>query len=182
MKPDPNVNPVTGQVSPVTKADVFDAYGWPSALTDAEILERLVALNAERAREEAQGHIRSLRPEYQIPLFQKRPVGTRSTASQTSEPLSDDLNLTEPPAASQKRKSKTKAAPQKLAWPSSLPEQTKAVLAVIQNRGLKAFNAEEIARCFKRAQTAQVGEIIGTLLRGWQSTQRKTTGELHLVK
>ena len=36
-------------------AAVFDAYGWPVTLTDEEILERLVALNAERAAEEAQG-------------------------------------------------------------------------------------------------------------------------------
>ena len=55
-------------------AAVFDAYGWPApstgsgcALTDEEILERLVALNAERAAEEAQGHIRWLRPKYQAP-------------------------------------------------------------------------------------------------------------------
>ena len=49
-------------------AAVFDAYGWPPVtLTDEEILERLVALNAERAAEEAQGLIRWLRPEYQAP-------------------------------------------------------------------------------------------------------------------
>ena len=53
---------------------VFDAYGWPApstgsgcALTDEEILERLVALNVERAAEEAQGLVRWLRPEYQAP-------------------------------------------------------------------------------------------------------------------
>jgi hypothetical protein len=51
---------------------VFDAYGWPATLTDAEILERLVALNAERAKEESQGKIRWLRPDYQIPLFTKK--------------------------------------------------------------------------------------------------------------
>jgi type II restriction/modification system DNA methylase subunit YeeA len=28
---------------------VFAAYGWPAALTDAELLERLLALNHERA-------------------------------------------------------------------------------------------------------------------------------------
>jgi hypothetical protein len=28
---------------------VFVAYGWPSSLTDAEVLERLLALNHERA-------------------------------------------------------------------------------------------------------------------------------------
>jgi hypothetical protein len=32
---------------------VFDAYGWPADLSDEEILERLLALNLERAAEEA---------------------------------------------------------------------------------------------------------------------------------
>jgi hypothetical protein len=52
---------------------VFEAYGWqdlwgkPTAEIDETILERLVALNAERAAEERNGHIRWLRPEYQAP-------------------------------------------------------------------------------------------------------------------
>jgi hypothetical protein len=46
-------------------AAVAQAYGWPVDLSDAAILERLVALNHERAAEEATGHIRWLRPEYQ---------------------------------------------------------------------------------------------------------------------
>ena len=50
---------------------VFQAYGWPDTLTDEEILERLVALNAERAKEEAAGLVRWLRPDYQIPRFAK---------------------------------------------------------------------------------------------------------------
>jgi hypothetical protein len=44
---------------------VFDAYGWPATLSDDEILERLVALNRERAAEEKRGLIRWLRPEFQ---------------------------------------------------------------------------------------------------------------------
>lgn len=52
-------------------AATAQAYGWPVDLTDEEILERLVALNAERAREEAAGHVRWLRPDYQIPRFAK---------------------------------------------------------------------------------------------------------------
>ena len=53
---------------------VADAYGWGeewrrAPLPPAEIVRRLVALNAERAKEEADGHIRWLRPEYQIPRF-----------------------------------------------------------------------------------------------------------------
>ncbi|MEW6497159.1 MAG: DNA methyltransferase, partial [Cyanobacteriota bacterium] len=46
---------------------VLDAYGWPHDISDEEILERLVALNAERAEEERNGLIRWLRPEYQAP-------------------------------------------------------------------------------------------------------------------
>ncbi len=47
----------------------FEAYGWPVDLSDEEILGRLVALNKERAEEEAKGLVRWLRPEYQIPRF-----------------------------------------------------------------------------------------------------------------
>lgn len=46
---------------------VFDAYGWEPNLSDEEILQRLVDLNAERAAEEAKGYVRWLRPEYQAP-------------------------------------------------------------------------------------------------------------------
>ena len=48
---------------------MFEAYGWPATLTDEEILERLVALNKERAIEEKTGKVRWLRPDYQIPRF-----------------------------------------------------------------------------------------------------------------
>ena len=46
-------------------AAVFAAYGCPATLADAEILERLVTLNAERAAEGKRGVIHWLRPEYQ---------------------------------------------------------------------------------------------------------------------
>jgi hypothetical protein len=57
-------------------AAVAAAYGWPADLTDAEIVARVVALNAERVREEAEGLIRWLRPEYQAPQA-KLPVATQ---------------------------------------------------------------------------------------------------------
>ena len=50
-------------------AAVADAYGWPADLPPSEIVTRLVALNAQRAQEEAAGKIRWLRPDYQIPRF-----------------------------------------------------------------------------------------------------------------
>jgi len=46
---------------------VFEAYGWQPNISDDEILENLVALNAERAEEERNGLVRWLRPEYQAP-------------------------------------------------------------------------------------------------------------------
>ena len=55
-----------------------DAYGWPHDLTDEQILEKLVALNAERAKEEAAGHVRWLRPDYQIPRFAKGAAAPKS--------------------------------------------------------------------------------------------------------
>ncbi|MDX5391134.1 MAG: class I SAM-dependent DNA methyltransferase, partial [Rhodobacterales bacterium] len=48
-------------------AAVAEAYGWPADLSDDDILHRLVALNRERAAEEARGLIRWLRPDYQNP-------------------------------------------------------------------------------------------------------------------
>jgi hypothetical protein len=46
---------------------VFAAYGWEPTLTDDQILENLVTLNAQRAEEERNGLIRWLRPDYQAP-------------------------------------------------------------------------------------------------------------------
>jgi len=53
---------------------VAEAYGWPVDLTDQQVLERLVALNNERAAAEAQGKIRWLRQEFQAPEESKKPV------------------------------------------------------------------------------------------------------------
>ena len=44
---------------------VAAAYGWPADLPPAEVVARLVALNADRAAEEATGTVRWLRPNYQ---------------------------------------------------------------------------------------------------------------------
>jgi hypothetical protein len=60
---------------------VADAYGWPHDLSRAEIVARLVALNDERAAEEASGHVRWLRPDYQIPRFGEG--GTRRRNNRT---------------------------------------------------------------------------------------------------
>ena len=46
-------------------AAVFDAYAWPQTLTDDQLLEKLVALNHQRAAEESRGLIKYLRPDFQ---------------------------------------------------------------------------------------------------------------------
>ena len=45
---------------------VAEAYGWPTTITDQEIVQRLIALNAERASEEAAGTVQWLRRDFQI--------------------------------------------------------------------------------------------------------------------
>ena len=46
---------------------VADAYNWPHDLAEHDLLSRLVALNAERNREERRGRVRWIRPEIQSP-------------------------------------------------------------------------------------------------------------------
>ena len=64
-------------------AAVLDAYGWHDLIGQAAIvaalLERLVLLNSARRAEEAQGHIRWLRPEFQN-------SGTQTTLLAASSP------------------------------------------------------------------------------------------------
>ncbi|XZO04473.1 MAG: class I SAM-dependent DNA methyltransferase [Microcoleus sp.] len=55
------------QIHDELDAAVFAAYDWEPTLTDDQILENLVTLNAQRAEEERNGNIRWLRPDYQAP-------------------------------------------------------------------------------------------------------------------
>ncbi|HEY1723597.1 MAG TPA: DNA methyltransferase [Magnetospirillaceae bacterium] len=48
---------------------VADAYGWAANLTDDEVLEKLVALNADRSAHERRGFVRWLRPDYQTKKY-----------------------------------------------------------------------------------------------------------------
>ncbi|WP_171189224.1 class I SAM-dependent DNA methyltransferase, partial [Alienimonas chondri] len=76
-------------------AAVADAYGWPAELTDEEILTRLVALNAERAAEEARGQIRYLRPEFQDPDG----AAARAAEAKRQRSLTGEAPAPPPPAA-----------------------------------------------------------------------------------
>ena len=124
-------------------AAVSAAYGWPASLTDAEILERLVALNAERAAEEARGVIHWLRPEYQAKGQQEIRLETKP-----------------------EKKAKAKAAPAKragkAAWPKTLPERMHAVETALHAAAAPIAPAD-LAAQFARAKPADVAEILKTL-------------------
>lgn len=124
---------------------VFDAYGWPTSLTDEEILERLVALNAERAAEEARGLIRWLRPDFQAP---KKPVATQvdMPGTRPSQPAPAIVA----PAKAQK-------------WPRTFPERTAQVRDIVLGAASDAtFSVAEVAARFKGAKKAEVETILDT--------------------
>ena len=168
---------VLKQIHDDLDAAVFDAYGWPATLTDEEILERLVALNAERAAEDARGLVRWLRPEFQNPSG----VGwvERSEAhaeSTTDEPDEDAADQSTPVRRGRKKKALVAARPRqrvvgagpkkakaaKREWPKGREAQAKAVLAALRQAG-EAATPEEVARRFARGQTDVVGELLAAL-------------------
>ena len=127
---------------------VFQAYGWPADLSDEEILERLVALNAERAREEAAGLVRWLRPDYQIPRFARG-----AAAAKTGE-----LDLGEKVVAIDR------ALPD---FPKDRHEDSLAVEHALLLAG-RPMDAAELARGFKRGGKRiepRVAQALTTLVR-----------------
>ena len=132
---------VLHQIHQELDAEVSEAYGWPATLTDEELLERLVALNAERAAEERRGVVRWLRPEFQ------NPQAGGQTALDTGE-------ATAAPTA---------AAPkEKLPWPKALADQAKAVRTALAAQSA-VVTAEELARSFKGARLDRVAALLATL-------------------
>ena len=97
-------------------AAVLTAYGLSADANTDAVLHRLVALNAERAREEAQGHIRWLRPSFQNP---QKTLQKQELLPHSDKALEGDL-------IGQKSLSKQeqKAA---IPWPKALPEQIQAL-------------------------------------------------------
>lgn len=105
---------------------VLAAYGWTDQPDDATLLERLVALNAERAREEAGRTVRWLRPAYQ----------TRSA------PVAESRKLDLPEAAA------VPAIPSaQRAWPADLPGQLGAVAQVLKDAATP-IGVDALAACF----------------------------------
>ncbi|MDP3401225.1 MAG: hypothetical protein Q8R97_08910 [Brevundimonas sp.] len=119
---------------------------------DEIILERLVALNAERAKEEAAGHVRWLRPDYQIPRF------ARGAAAKSGE-----LDLGATVVALDK------ALP---AFPKDKGEQVMAIRAVLQASG-RPMDAAAVSRAFKgggKKIEQRVVQALATLVRYGDAT------------
>ena len=118
-------------------AAVADAYGWPRDLPEAEVLARLVALNKERAGEEARGDVRWLRPDYQIPRF-----GSQTEKAQLEAELlgGEGVGMAE-----------EKRAAAKPNFPANDTAQTMAV-SIALARASAPITAAEIARQFKQGR------------------------------
>jgi hypothetical protein len=119
-----------------------EAYGWPHDLPEEEILARLVALNAERAAEEAAGHVRWLRPDFQIPRFGK------GAAAVTGE-----LDLGPVVVAFDRDKP---------AFPKERYEQPLAVKRFLLSAG-RPLDAGDVARAFKGPWKPRIPRITAVL-------------------
>jgi hypothetical protein len=109
-------------------AAVAEAYGWPADLADEAILERLVALNKERAEEEKRGLVRWLRPEYQA----------KAAPAEVVVPELVPTAEAEIPAAP------VEARP----WPSDRRAQF-AALRDLLLAGARLWTLEDLAKAFK---------------------------------
>ncbi len=154
---------VLAQLHDELDAAVFDAYGWsdlapaligkpggttpypdkPAAQAEAEeeLLSRLVALNTERAAEEARGLVRWLRPEFQN-------VGGVQSA-QGEMDTGEEIEIAVVPA-------------KKHVWPKTIPEQVQALRAALATASAPQ-TSDQLARVFARAQTKKVEELLETL-------------------
>lgn len=127
-------------------AAVADAYGWPHDLSDEQIVERLVALNAERHAEEQEGKVRWLRPDYQIARAGLTQLPTRGKAEQIEALLPE-------------------AKAKKPAFPRDAIGQTAAVLADLRRGG--PLTAAEIAGRYSQGRKVErrIAATLGALVR-----------------
>ena len=117
--------------------EVAAAYGWQPNLSAAQIVGRVVALNAARRAEEAAGTIHWLRPEFQAPATAARP------ATQAAMDVTAD------------------AAGEIPAWPSRPADQAVALRAAL---AAEPAPSQALARRFRRAPRARVEEMLDALV------------------
>jgi hypothetical protein len=129
---------------------VFEAYGWPDTLTDEQILEKLVALNHERAEEEKRGLVRWLRPDYQIPRFAKQA----------------DKMAAKEEGAQATIFGEAEDAAKKAAFPSDAVEQTAAIFAALAATS-GPVDVATLSAQFKKSKNLekQVSAVLASLAR-----------------
>ncbi|MAE92067.1 MAG: SAM-dependent methyltransferase [Pelagibaca sp.] len=153
---------------------VFAAYGWddladklvglPGATTplpdksdaqaaaEEELLQRLVDLNAQRAAEEANGHIRWLRPEYQNPNHSDSEESTSKAQATSQGELAVETETAAPATKAKKAK-----------WPKQMREQVAAVRSTLEVGDL---TAAAIAAQFNggKKTAEKVDDVLAALL------------------
>jgi len=164
-------------------AAVLQAYGWadlgavPRGASEAQqaahqawveaLLERLVALNARRAADEARGLVRWLRPEFQDPARRAAaaPVAADAHDAHVDHAASTTLHVQVCPAAANTQPDSddgaddagdgidkpssgaAKATASRRAWPTDLPEQMRATAEVLAASTI-ALNEEQVIEHF----------------------------------
>ncbi|GAB3308824.1 class I SAM-dependent DNA methyltransferase [Hymenobacter sp. BT175] len=135
---------------------VAEAYGWPTDLSAPELLQRLVHLNHQRAREEQGGHVRYLRPAYQAPETVQAglilPAPTAAAKGNKATKLSDAAAL---PVNGVGEASN--------AWPQDLAQQMQALRTAIQLAEMP-LTAAQVAKRFRGAGPARVQPLLDTLV------------------
>lgn len=119
---------------------VSETYGWPTDLSDEQILEHLLNLNTKRTTEERAGTVHWLRPDYQNP-------DGKSTAAQAEIAVATQQDA-------------TKSA-QKL--PTDLPGRFHAIRAALADMP-EGGDVEAVAANFKHAKRTTVEGILETLV------------------
>ena len=121
-------------------AAVADAYGWPADLPAEAVLERLVALNRERAEEERRGQVRWLRPEYQAPK------------AKAAQPVQEEMAVGEPVRVASTA-----------TWPKALPDQFQAITRLL-DEAAQPIELRQATKSFKGAKSERVEQLLQTLV------------------
>lgn len=126
-------------------AAVLQAYGWPHDVTDEQILERVVTLNAERVAEERKGTVRWLRPEFQSAA--ESMAMTQVAMTGTDDEEGEQAVTTTTALAS---------------WPKRLSNQVATVRDLL-TRGSAEWSGADVAAALKGAAAVDVVEVLDSL-------------------
>ena len=127
-------------------------------LIEQTILERLVALNTQRRAEEAQGHIRWLRPDFQAPQSAQAAIGLESGGSWRRQAAHSFAPRLPTPAHAP-----TQPATQQQ-WPQSLPDQLAAVARLLAESGTAQTEAQLAANFAGRGRwKSRLPDILAAL-------------------